>query len=183
MPKSRYFFGRHWRAAAFESNPRTKMARTTTINPFSLCQPIDFLRGAREERRLLGGGAAGGDAFESVPQRGVAATAFVDREVALEHRALGAEGSDASLDVGPPGCGQFLRAGRQLARVMGEAEHAHAEPAELDMHIGAGGQLADATSPRGKDLVALTGIRAEADRAADMVEDDRRFGESARQID
>ena len=32
MPKSRYFFERHWRAAAFESDPRTKMAGTTSIN-------------------------------------------------------------------------------------------------------------------------------------------------------
>ena len=32
MPKSRYFFGKHWRAAAFESDPRTMMARTTSIN-------------------------------------------------------------------------------------------------------------------------------------------------------
>jgi hypothetical protein len=32
MPKSRYFFGRHWCAAAFESDPRTKIARTTSIN-------------------------------------------------------------------------------------------------------------------------------------------------------
>ena|SRR5215469_1923578 len=32
MPKSRYFFGRHWRVAAFESDPRTKMAKTTSLN-------------------------------------------------------------------------------------------------------------------------------------------------------
>ena len=32
MPKSRYFFGRHWRAAAFESDPLTKMARIISIS-------------------------------------------------------------------------------------------------------------------------------------------------------
>src|SRR6516162_1374821 len=32
MPKSKYFFGRHWRAAAFESDPRTKDGKTTSMN-------------------------------------------------------------------------------------------------------------------------------------------------------
>src|SRR6516165_3127131 len=66
---------------------------------------------------------------------------------------------------------------------MGEAEHPHAETAELDVDIGAGGELADACAPRGEYFVALAGIGAEADRAADMVEDDLRVGKGARQID
>ena len=40
MPKSRYFFGRHWRAAAFESDPRTKMARTTSTNDNAVVSPL-----------------------------------------------------------------------------------------------------------------------------------------------
>src|SRR5215469_17840659 len=36
MPKSRYFFARHWRAAAFESDSRTKTVRTTSINDMLL---------------------------------------------------------------------------------------------------------------------------------------------------
>src|SRR5271166_3641757 len=115
---------------------------------------------------------AGGDALEGAPQRRVAAAALVDREVALEHRALGTESSDAGLEIGPPSRGQLLGARRQFAHVMGEPEHPHAKPAELDMDIGAGRQLADLPTPRGEDLVALAGIRAEADRATDMVEHD-----------
>ena len=40
MPKSRCFFGRHWRAAAFESDPRTKMARTTSTNDNAVISPL-----------------------------------------------------------------------------------------------------------------------------------------------
>src|SRR5437870_3438157 len=127
---------------------------------------------AGEQRRLFGGGAAGGDVLEGVPQRGIAAAALVDREIALEHRALGAEGGDAGLDIGPPGGSQFLRARRQLAGMDGEPEHPHAEPAELDVDIGAGRQFADPSAPFCEDLVAPAGIRTEADGTADMVEDD-----------
>src|SRR6202022_1115647 len=82
-----------------------------------LLQPVELRRRAGEECGLFGGGIAGGDALEGVPQGGVAAAALVDREVALEHRALGAEGGEASLDIGPPG-GQFLHARRKFAGVM-----------------------------------------------------------------
>ena len=51
------------------------------------------------------------------------------------------------------------------------------------MDIGAGRQLADPRAPFGEDLVALAGVAAEADRAADMVEHDRCLGKGARQID
>ena len=51
------------------------------------------------------------------------------------------------------------------------------------MHIGAGRELADPRAPIGEDLVALARIAAEPDRAADMVEHDRRLGKGARQID
>ena len=43
--------------------------------------------------------------------------------------------------------------------------------------------LADPPAPLGEYLVALAGIAAEADRAADMVEHDLRLGKGARQID
>src|SRR5260370_42650323 len=75
-----------------------------------LSQPVEFGRGAGEQRRFLGCGAAGGAALEGVPQRGVAAAALVDREVALAHSALGPEGGDAGLDIGPPSRGELLRA-------------------------------------------------------------------------
>src|SRR5215472_13415369 len=122
-----------------------------------LFQPVEFGRRAGEECGLLGRRAAGGDALEGVPQHVVAAAPLVDREVALEHRALGAEGGDAGLDIGPPSRRQFLRARRQLTQMMGEAEHPHAEPAELDVNVGAGCELADPGTPAGEDLIALAG--------------------------
>jgi hypothetical protein len=57
----------------------------------------------------------------------------VDREVAVEHRALRSEGGDAVLDIRPPRRSQFLRARRQVANVMDEPKHPQAEPAELGM--------------------------------------------------
>src|SRR5215472_5117850 len=146
----------------------------------SLSQPVEFGRRTGEEGGPFGGGAAGSDALKGVPQHAVAAAALVDREVALEHCALGAEGRDAGLDIGPPGSGQFLGARRQFAQVMGEAEHAHAEAAELDVHIGAGGELVNLLAPRDEDFVALAGVGVETDRATDVVEHDLRPGEGAR---
>ena len=66
---------------------------------------------------------------------------------------------------------------------MGEPEHPHAEPGEVDINIGARRELADHAAPRGEDLVALAVIGAEADRPADMVEHDLGLGKSARQFD
>ena len=66
---------------------------------------------------------------------------------------------------------------------MGETEHPHTEPAELDMDVRAGRQLADLPAPRGEHLVTLAGIRAEADRPADMIEHDRCLGKAVRQVD
>src|SRR5215469_10081524 len=65
---------------------------------------------------------------------------------------------------------------------MGKAEHPHAEPAELDMDVRAGGQLAHLRAPFSENFVAFAGIGAETDRAADMVEHDRCLRKSACQI-
>src|SRR6516162_790516 len=45
------------------------------------------------------------------------------------------------------------------------------------------GQFADLLPPTGKDLLPPAAIGADAEHAADMVEDDRRVGKSARQVD
>src|SRR5260370_591503 len=83
----------------------------------------------------------------------------------------------------PPADDDFIRAGRQAADVKCDPERPDAEPAQLDMHIAAGRPLADPTAPFSEHLVALAGIAAEADRAADMVEHDLRLGKGARQLD
>src|SRR5258708_10823878 len=54
----------------------------------------------------------GGDALKRIPQHLIAAGALIDREIALEHRTLRAEGGDAGLDIGPSGLLQILRGGR-----------------------------------------------------------------------
>ena len=61
---------------------------------------------------------------------------------------------------------------------MSEPEHPHAEPAEL----GRWSRPPARGSSRGEHLVALAGIRAEADRPADMVEHDLRLGKVARRV-
>lgn len=75
----------------------------------ALRQPVDALRRAREQRRLLRVRRSSRDALEGVPQGGVVAAPAVDGEVALEHAAARAEGLDAGFDVWPPEVGQRLR--------------------------------------------------------------------------
>src|SRR5439155_5445983 len=115
-----------------------------------LGETVDALCRAAEQLGLLVGRGAGCQAFEGVPQDGVARTDAVRREVALEHAAVGAEGCDAGLDIGLVGARQLLRGRRCLARV--EVEHAeqHAEPAELDDDILALAEFGDAGLPRRK---------------------------------
>src|SRR5436190_9790003 len=68
-------------------------------------EPVEAARRAGEQRRLLRRRTAGRDALEGIPEHRIAAAALVDREIALEHRALRAERGDAGLDIGAPGCG------------------------------------------------------------------------------
>src|ERR1700730_12357188 len=112
-------------------------------SPSSDAQTIGFGCGAAEQRGFLVGGTAGGDALEGVPHHRIAAHAFVDREIALEHRALRAEGSDAGLDVRAPGLLEILRGGRHVVFEESKACQLHAQPADLDIYIGAGGYLTD----------------------------------------
>src|SRR5438552_16529395 len=99
--------------------------------PRGSAEPVEPGRGAGEQRRLFGIRIAGGEAFERVPESVIAAAALIDREVALEHRALGAERVDAGIDVGAPCLGEVLRARRYRSGMEVEAEQAHAEAAEL----------------------------------------------------
>src|SRR5215471_4216304 len=118
-------------------------------------EPIGLFGGAAEQGSLLVGGMPGGDALKRIPQHLIAAGALIDREIALEHRTLRAEGRDADLDIGPPGLLQILRGGRLGLFEEIEADHLHAKAAELDKGIGEGRDLADLRAPVGKGLVAL----------------------------
>src|SRR5262249_39729952 len=124
-----------------------------------------------------------GDALERVPQLGIAARLLVGREVAFEHAAFGAEGLDARLEILPPRCGEVGRGRRQVALVKVEAERGHADAAELDDEVRAFREFGDVLLPAGEDLSAVADIRPDAKDPADMIEDDRRLGEGAGEVD
>ena len=64
-----------------------------------------------------------------------------------------------------------------------EAVDAHAEAAELDHDVGAGGEGFDGGGPAGEDRLVLAFEAADAERAADMVEHDGGAGEGASEVD
>src|SRR5512139_3246570 len=66
-------------------------------------QPIDSRRRAVEQAGLLACTRALGQSLAGVPEDAVAVGTLVDREIAFEHGAIGADGRDAGFDVGPPG--------------------------------------------------------------------------------
>ena len=125
-----------------------------------------------------------GDALERVPQIGIAAHPLVDREVAFEHRAVGAEGGDAGVEIGAPRLGQLFRRRRLVLPAHLEPHQGrHAEPAQLDVDVGELAELGDLRAPLGEDLLALVGIGADRERAADVVEHDLGLGKGTRKAD
>src|ERR1700716_4505640 len=76
-------------------------------------QLVDARCSARKQGSLLGGRGLGRQPLESIPQHAVAGGDLVDREVALEHAAIGAEQLDAGLDQGLEGVCKHMRAGGQ----------------------------------------------------------------------
>src|SRR3984893_765649 len=152
-------------------------------SPSSDAQTIGFGCGAAEQRGFLVGGAAGGDALEGVPHHRIAAHALVDREIALEYRALRTERGDAGLDIWAPGLLEILRGGRHVVLEEGKAGELHAQPSDLDVDIRAGSNLADGGAPLGECLLALAGVGSDRQRPAHMIEHDRRLRKSAGQID
>jgi hypothetical protein len=63
-----------------------------------------------------------------------------------------------------------------------EAIHWHLDAADFGHDVAAARQLRDRGSPRLEDLVVLAGVGAEAERAAEVVEDDRRVRERPREV-
>src|SRR4051812_7717549 len=115
----------------------------TAPRPSCQLQPIELRRGLGEQRSLLGLAVLRGEALEGVEDHLIAALALVGWKIAFEHRTVGAERLDASLDVGPPRVGGLL--GRRRLRPQMEviAEQAHRKPAELDHDIRALGDVLD----------------------------------------
>src|SRR6267378_4292596 len=65
--------------------------------------------GAGEEIGLFRCGGAAREPLKCVEQHRIAAGTLIDREIALEHAAVGAEIRDAGVDIGPPGIGHLTR--------------------------------------------------------------------------
>src|ERR1700736_6916377 len=91
------------------ARPAVQKTRGRRRDPNLLGETVDALCRAAEQLGLLVGRVAGGQAFEGIPQDGVARTDAVRREVALEDAAIGAKRLDACLDIGLVGARQVLR--------------------------------------------------------------------------
>src|SRR5437899_2566726 len=74
---------------------------------------VDAGRRAGEQRLLFVSRRFGRQPLERIPQHAIATGDLVDREVALEHAAVGPEQLYARVDPGPERVGQSLRAGRR----------------------------------------------------------------------
>src|SRR5262249_49576981 len=124
---------------------------------------------------------AAGQNLARVPVRRIAVSALVDREVALEHAALGAEAFDAGLEIRPPGICQCLGGERVLVLVEIETADAHAEPPELHVCVRTTRERPDRDRPAREHFRALPPIAADSERAADVVEYDLRLWKRLRE--
>src|SRR4051794_38897452 len=150
--------------------------------PSSSAELVDAARRAREQGRLLASRGLGGDPLEGIPQHAVAAGDLVDGKVALVHAAVRSEQLYASFDPRPEGLGQFLRARRLGPLVEVEPAHRHAEAADLDGDVLALGELGHGLLPGRPHLVVAAGVAGIAQRATNVVEDDRGVGEGVGQL-
>ncbi len=94
-----------------------------------------------------------------------------------------AEELDARQDVGTPGGGESCRIGGCGAFVEIEAADRHSQPTELDAHVVELGEGSNRSKPLTTDLLAVTGVGADAEGTADVIEDDGGAWELPRQID
>src|SRR5437588_9820567 len=85
--------------------PHGGAARPASTYP----KPVEPRRGAGEQVGLFRRRGAAREPLEGIEQHRIAARPLVDREVAFEHAAAGAEALDAGLDIGPPGTSQLSR--------------------------------------------------------------------------
>src|ERR1700736_3997171 len=85
------------------SAPASRSREQNMLAPqLSAPEPVKPRCGAGEEIGLFGRRCAAGEPLEGVEQHRIAARALVDRKIAFEHAAVGAEILYASLDIGPP---------------------------------------------------------------------------------
>src|SRR5438309_8365334 len=152
------------RPVFMDSGPRPSgdpgmTSRTVCRCPIALlnAEAVKAGCGAGEEIGFFRCRGAAREPLEGVEQDRIAAGALVDREVALEHAAAGAEAFDAGVDIGPPRTAQLLRGGRQWREVEVEGVDDHRQPAELYIHIRAARQLPDVGAPTRENVAPLIG--------------------------
>src|ERR1700719_3412805 len=111
------------------SAPASRSREQNMLAPqSSVPEPVKPRCGAGEEIGLFGCGGATREPFECVEQHRIAAGALVDREVAFEHAAAGAEILDAGVDIGPPGIGYLTGCRRPRRHVKIEGVDDHRQP-------------------------------------------------------
>src|SRR5258705_10950726 len=92
------------------SAPASRSGEQNMLAPqSSVPEPVKPRCGAGEKIGLFRCGGATREPFECVEQHRVAAGPLVDREIALEHAAAGAEILDTGIDIGPPRIGHLTR--------------------------------------------------------------------------
>src|ERR1051326_3476505 len=116
-----------------------------------------------------------------VPIGRIRVGALVDRKIALEHAAAGAEAFDAGLEIRPERPRQGFRGERTRLFVEIEAADPHAEPAEFNVCVRAARERPDRGGPAGENFVAAPRVAANAERPADVVEHDASVGEFLRE--
>ena len=77
---------------------------------------------------------------------------------------------------------QFVGGWGALHLFPAEAVDHHLDAADLGDDVLAGGEFGDCVAPAGEVLVVLAGVRAHAERTAEVVEDDRGVGEGAGEV-
>src|SRR5258707_7535858 len=96
-------------AGTLRQSPAALPNRNLRADDFLFPQPVKPRRGASEKIGLFRCRGAACEPLERVEQHRIAARTLVDRKVALEHAAVGAEILDAGLDIGPPCAGHLAR--------------------------------------------------------------------------
>ena len=119
--------------------------------------------------------------LERVPERVVAEALLVDREVALEHAAVGSEQLDRGLDGGLPRLGELGRA-RPGRSVEAEPVDRHPHATHLEHRVRASGDVGEVALPLVEDRGARLGRRFVGNRAAEMIDDEGQVREGVERV-
>src|SRR5258708_9201137 len=105
-----------------------------------------------------------GDLLEGIPEHVVRDRVFLDREVALKHAALGAEGLDCVLVIVTLLFDDLVRRGRSRTSLETETLPRHQQAAELQGHVAASRQSGDVPRPLLKHFGTAAYVGADPER-------------------